>query len=379
MKICSPLRISVFALAGFTSCMVFAQANSASQIKLNQIEVIGTHNSYHAGIAPSETKVWQAKYAEAYKGLEYSHPPLAAQFDEGVRQIELDVFADTKGGLYAHPSGPKMAADAGLPADPLFDPNDVMSKPGFKVIHVQDVDYRSNCQPFIACLQEVRDWSHAHAGHAPIFILVETKQDAPKKLKLTEPEHFTALTFDALDAEIRSVFPANEMIVPDDVRGSHTTLEEAVLAGNWPTLDASRGKVIFLMDQRSVGPVYLEGHPSLRGRVIFTNDEAGQADAAFVERNDGPVAEISALVRKGYLVRTRTDADTKEARTNDGTRRDAMLKSGAQMLSTDYPAGESAKWPGAYSVALPGNGPIACNPVNSPSGCDAALHSQSNW
>ena len=47
------------------------------------------------------------------------------------------------------------------------------------------------------------------------------------------------------------------------------------------------GKVMFLMDQRPVGPVYLEGHPSLRGRIIFTNAEAGQADAAFTEENEG--------------------------------------------------------------------------------------------
>ena len=96
----------------------------------------------------------------------------------------------------------------------------------------------------------------------------------------------------------------------------YETLNEAVLAGNWPTLKSARGKVIFLMDQRPVGPVYLAGHPSLRGRILFTNAEPGEPDAAFIERNDGPAADITALVRKGYLVRTRTDADTKEARTN---------------------------------------------------------------
>ena len=61
------------------------------------------------------------------------------------------------------------------------------------------------------------------------------------------------------------------MIIPDDVRGSHNTLEEAILSGGWPTLATARGKVVFLMDQRPVGPVYLDGHPSLRGRLVFTN------------------------------------------------------------------------------------------------------------
>ena len=133
------------------------------------------------------------------------------------------------------------------------------------------------------------------------------------------------------------------------------TLNEAVLAGNWPTLASARGKVIFLMDQRPVGPVYLAGHPSLRGRVLFTNAEPGEPDAAFIERNDGPAADITELVKKGYLVRTRTDADTKEARTNDTARRDAMIASGAQILSTDYPVNEPAHaWPGNYVVQPPG-------------------------
>jgi hypothetical protein len=348
---------------------------SASELKINQIQVIGTHNSYHAGIAPSESKVWQAKYSDAYKGLDYQHPPLPRQFDAGVRQIELDVYADTKGGLYAHPSGPGMAAAAGLPADPPFDPDGIMSKPGFKVMHVQDVDYRSNCQPFIACLQQVRDWSHAHPSHVPIFILVETKQGSPKGLKLTEPEPFTSATFDALDAEIRSVFPPPEMVTPDDVRGKYETLNQAVLAGNWPTLDSARGKVVFLMDQRPVGPVYLEGHPSLRGRVIFTNAAPGEPDAAFIERNEGPAAEITALVKQGYLIRARTDADTKQARTNDTAQRDAMMASGAQLLSTDYPINEPARWPGNFVVKLPGGVPARCNPVNAPAGCADALAS----
>lgn len=364
--------LSAVALAAALGSTLSLAQSSDGAIKLNQIQVIGTHNSYHAGIAPSESKLWQAKYAEAFKGLDYQHQPLTQQFDSGVRQIELDIFADTKGGLYAHPSGPSNVAAAHLPADPDFDPNGIMTKPGFKVMHVQDVDYRSTCQPFIGCLKEVREWSHAHPGHIPIFILVETKQGKPEgNVHLTVPEDFTSATFDALDAEIRSVFPPDELITPDDVRGHYKTLNKAVLAGNWPTLSRARGKVIFLMDQRPVGPVYLAGHPSLRGRVLFTNAEPGQPDAAFIERNDGPAADISALVRQGYLIRARTDSDTKQGRTNDTTTRDAMIASGAQLLSTDYPINEPARWEGHFVVTLPGDVVARCNPINASAACNA--------
>jgi hypothetical protein len=248
-----------------------------------------------------------------------------------------------------------------------------MMKPGFKVMHMQDMDYASNCQPFVACLQIVRSWSRAHPEHIPIFILVETKQHLPdNKHPWTPVEPFTAETLDALDAEIRSVFSADELITPDQVRGRHRTLEKAVRKGGWPTLERARGKVVFLMDQTDVGPLYLEGHPSLRGRVLFTNATPGQPDAAFIEKNEGDEATIAALVRQGFLVRTRADSDTVEARSNDGRNRDRALRSGAQIVSTDYPQSEPARWTG-YFVALPNGLPARCNPVNGPPGCADAL------
>lgn len=371
IAIVTPLAIAAL-LAGI-SAHSQQPATDTAAIKLNQIQVIGTHNSYHAGIAPSETKLWQAKNPQALAGLDYQHKPLPEQFDSGVRQIELDVYADTKGGRYAHPSGPNSVAAAGLPADPPFDPNGVMMKPGFKVMHVQDVDYRSTCQPFTACLQEVRQWSKAHPEHVPIFILVETKQGSVPSLKLTEPEPFTPAVFDALDAEIRSVFPADEIITPDDVRGTYPTLNAAILAGNWPTLASARGKVVFLMDQHPMTPVYLTGHAGLHGRVLFTNSTPGADDAAFLERNSGPADEITSLVRQGYLIRARTDSDTKEARANDTSVRDAMIASGAQILSTDYPVNEPARWPGHFVVTLPGNVVARCNPVNAAPNCTTEL------
>jgi hypothetical protein len=341
-------------------------------LKLNQIQLIGTHNSYHAGIPPSESRLWKIRALSAWEGLDYKHESLTQQLDSGVRQIELDIFADSEGGRFAHPAGIDMVAAAHLPPDPPFDPEGSMMQPGFKVMHVQDLDYRSVCQPFTACLEEVRAWSHAHPGHIPIFILVETKQESKQgPMHLTEAELFTKKTFDELDSEIRSVFPQEEMITPDDVRGTYETLNEAVLAGKWPTLRSARGKVIFLMDQRPVGQVYLEGHPSLRGRVLFTNAVPGEPDAAFTELNDGPAEKIEKLVQEGYLVRTRTDDSTHEARINDTRRRDAMIASGAQILSTDYPASEPARWEGHYSVALPGDAVARCNPVNWPTGCGA--------
>lgn len=374
----SPMQPSGFAvvLAGISMIAMCAFAQSAarginpdSSVRVNQIQVIGTHNSYHAGLLPGIAKLMKQRDSATFATLEYAHADLATQLNHGIRQIELDIFADSKGGRFAHPLGQAMVAQAGLPADPDPYPNGVLLKPGFKVMHIQDIDYVSNCQPFVACLQIVRAWSKAHPEHVPIFILVETKEGMPDgEIPWTAAEPYTAATFDALDAEIRSVFAKSEIITPDQVRGRHRTLDEAVRKGGWPTLAQARGKVIFLMDQAHVGPIYLEGHPGLRGRVLFTNATPGHPDAAFVEQNAGDAASIASLVRQGYLVRTQSDSETIEARANDTRRRDNVLNSGAQIVSSDYPQFEPASWSG-YTVALPGGSPARCNPVSGPANC----------
>jgi len=372
------MQIAVAATALVMSQVVMAgqhdsQAAQDKIVHLNQIKVIGSHNSYHAGFAPSERKYMEMKNPKTLRGLDYHHAPLGEQLSGGVRQIEIDVFADPEGGRFAHPAIVRNVAAAGLPADPDFDPQHEMDKPGFKVMHVQDLDERSTCHTFVACLRDVQTWSRTHPDHIPIFILVETKEDTPHEMpNAVKAEPFTPTLFDALDAEIRSVFQPSEIMTPDEVRGNASTLVEAVHAGRWPTLAKARGRVIFLMDQQHVGPIYGQGHPSLKGRILFTNAIPGAPDAAFVEQNEGSLEEINALVKQGYLVRTRTDESTEQARTNDTTRRDLALSSGAQMLSTDYPLSEPSAWT-KYSVGLADGLVTRCNPVNKPAGCVDSL------
>jgi len=342
----------------------------SAPLRLNEIQIIGSHNSYHAGLTPG-MMAWLKKHdPQAAQTLDYRHPPLDQQLSSGVRQLEIDVFADTQGGRYAKPTAPNLLKIDGLEPDAPFDTEGLFQKPGFKVMHVQDIDYHSNCQPFTGCLGVILAWSNAHPGHLPIFVLIETKDSQKRRPFQVAPEPFTPAVFDALDQEIRSVIPRSKMLLPDDVRREHKTLEESILSDGWPSLDEARGKLIFLLDQRKAEADYVEGHPSLEGRVIFTNAAPGSPDAAFVEVND-PLTDpnlIPSLVRKGYMVRTRTDADLVQARANDVTQRDAALASGAQMLSTDFPFNERASWTG-YSVRFPNGGIVRCNPVLKPGTC----------
>lgn len=319
-------------------------------LRLNHVQVLGSHNSYH--VRPRRA---------AFEEWEYTHLPLDQQFaTQGIRQIELDVFADPDGGLYANPVGARGEA---------FDVPE-LSSPGFKVLHVQDLDFRSNCWTFVDCLTSVKLWSDANPTHVPLMILVEAKDDILFP-GLTVPVQIGAPELDALDAEILSVFPIEQIITPDEVRGAHATLEEAVTTDGWPTLGESRGRVLFALDNGGrVKAAYIAGHPSLAGRLLFTDSSPGEPEAAFVKRN-GPLGNeeaIRGLIASGFIVRTRADGDTQEARSGDTRQRDAAIASAAQFVSTDYPVPDPAFGTG-YFVEIPGGMPARCNPVSAPPEC----------
>jgi hypothetical protein len=337
-------------------------------LKLNQVQALGSHNSYREPTTPQILEVLRSLDAAQAESLEYGHSPLPDQFEsEGVRQIELDVFADPDGGLYSR--RPALTT-LGLP-NPT--PPELL-EPGFKVLHIQDVDFNSSCLTLVDCLEQVKDWSDAHPRHLPIAILVELKEGSipdPFNLGFVTPLAIGGPELDALDDEIRSVFPEDHLITPDDVRGGHATLEEAVLAGGWPTLHDSAGKVLFMMDNGGdKRDLYRAGRPSLEGRVLFTNATPGSPDAAFVKMNDpvGHVDEIQQLVRDGYVVRTRADEPTIQARSGDTTMRDAALASGAQWVSTDYPVPGRSIW-SDYFASIPEGDPARCNPINTGPRC----------
>ncbi|MGH6971710.1 MAG: phosphatidylinositol-specific phospholipase C1-like protein, partial [Caulobacteraceae bacterium] len=341
-----------------------AKAWMDRNLHLNDIMTVGTHNSYHLRTPGKIMALIKAAAPDRWQALDYSHPPLTEQLDDGARALELDLAYDPDGGRFAHPAGMRLA---GLPIPASYVA--AMSKPGFKVLHIQDIDFHSNCLTFVACLTLIRDWSHAHPDHVPILITMNTNDEKSLAPGGTDELPFTTKAYDALDTEIRSVFRPDELITPDDVRGSYPTLREAVLKHGWPTLGASRGKFLFALDE---GPkhvnAYRGGRKTLEGRVLFVNTDETAPDAAYITLNEhSDIARIRADVKAGFVVRTRADADTVEARTNDTARRDAAFLSGAQYVSTDYRHPD--KRLSTYEARLPAGAIAVCNPVRAAGRC----------
>ena len=289
-----------------------------------------------------------------------------------MRGLELDVFNDPAGG------GSTNARGCAFVNEPTASNLPELNDPGMKVLHVPDFDYETHHLTFVSALRAIATWSDAHPGHLPLFIQIESKAstvaDVLTNQGFTVAAPFDAAAADALDTEILSVFARSRVITPDEVRGTHATLDEAVTTRG---LAAGRGVPRphpVLHGGPAVEP-YLAGAPGLAGRLIFAQSMPGDAHAAVVFSND-PVsgtANIQDLARRGYIVRTMADSSTVEARSGDRTRMNAAFAAGAHIVSTDYyrpdPRGSmpGSGWSN-YTVALPGGGPARSNPVSAGGG-----------
>lgn len=320
---------------------------SAEAQQLNETQVIGSHNSYKSAMPTPVLAYLKKINPSAAQSLEYEHLPLSEQLDLGLRNLELDVFHDPQGGKYANPKSLAM-----LPEGSVFDPKNELLEPGLKLFHVQDLDVQSHHLLFKNALLELKNWSDANPDHHPVFVLINAK-DSQVPMTVS-PLSFTGAALDSIDLEVRTHLGMDKLITPDLVRGDFESLEKAVLAGNWPEMDAARGKFLFVLDESEEKiQRYLSKKPALKRAVLFVNLKEGNPEAGFRIINN-PVANesyIQDLVRKGYIIRTRADSDTKEARTGDYSKFEKAKASGAQVISTDYYV-PSRLFPSDYRVSF---------------------------
>lgn len=351
--------MKIFSSSVFALMLLLSAKNPPdNKTRINQIQVIGSHNSYKKAIDPALFKFFASRDSASASKIDYEHISFADQLNMGLCNLEIDVYADEKGGKYAHPKGLEMVKEQAP-----YDPEGVMEKPGFKVLHIPDLDFRSQGLTLADCLHQLKTWLEAHPNHYPIFITLEAKDEAVKLPGFTVPEKFTAQTFDELDASLIQNLGKQNILTPDMVRGKFSTLNEAVTHNNWPTLEQAKGKFLFVLDdKKSKRALYISGHPSLKSRILFADAEPGTPEAAMMIRNNPQDPAIKDLVEKGYIIRTRADADTQQARKNDKSDFVAACNSGAQIITTDYYL-KSTHFKSDYVVSFPGGQYFRLNPL----------------
>ncbi len=312
--------------------------------RLNDFQVIGTHNSYKVAPERALLELISLATPRQAEAIDYSHLPITDQLNLGVRNLELDINndlanAESPGGRFKDPVGNRLLRLKGIEPAP-FNTRGELDAPGFKVLHDPDFDFRAHHHDLVAYLDEMREWSDAHPRHLPVIVTMNFKQgrsEVPGGMACPE---FDRAAMERLDALILERFGDHRLLRPDSVRGGSPTLEHAVLNRGWPSMEACRGKFLFVLDEGgATRERYIAGRPSLQGCVFFTTPGPGNDDAAFMVIND-PIkdeARIREMVARGYLVRTRADADTREARRGSRERFLAAQRSGAHVITTDYP------------------------------------------
>ena len=120
-------------------CLYAVSGQAQEDLTINQLQFVGSHNSYKLKMNPvvfAALSVWDSKVAQS---LDYSHIPIDAQLEMGIRKLELDVFFDA-------------------------------TRNTLVVGHVQLIDMNSNCSFLNECFKVLLDWSANNAEHVPIWI-----------------------------------------------------------------------------------------------------------------------------------------------------------------------------------------------------------------
>ena len=289
-----------------------------AELRLDQLQLRGSHNSYH-----------QAPAIALHASHRYSHATLATQLERlFVRVLELDVHLE----------------------DGVLD-----------VYHIAGIDSGSSCERFTDCLAEIRAWSDRRPCHLPLIVWVEPKSETGGD-SLADPS--------VIDRDILSIFPPDRLLRPDDVRGDHGSLRAALEARGWPTLASARGRVVFvLLDRAGKTRAYTRDFTGLEGRAMFANAEPPQFDerwAAFAKIDDPTAAAtIGAAIERRIMVGSNVCAAGRE-RSECATRLLHGLRNGVHMLKDDFPGPtEERDW----SLRFPNDAPFRCNPVTGADTC----------
>lgn len=212
----NPLRIRRRAgvrsalLAALAACLAFtvagpggapASAADTGALPLSGATVPGLHNTYD----PS------------------AFPYLAQGLDTGTSMIELDVWDDyfTQEWKVSH-------------SDPTGNDNNCVNASSASQLYSGGAN-----KDLESCLDDIRVWLGAHPGHGPLFLKLEMKAGfesdfgmSPAKLDQSISAHLGSL-----------VFKPNDLLDKPG-GGQYATLDDAAVAGNWPTRQALAGRVV---------------------------------------------------------------------------------------------------------------------------------------
>ena len=143
---------------------------------------------------------------------------------------------------------------------------------------------------------------------------------------------FDQKAFLDLEQEISAILTPSQIFKPSDFKKNYSTLQERVVAEGWPLLEELRGRFIFILEG-SNNHIYR----AFVSPMLFQYGNQSDANTVFLLRNNAVASETEIReLTSQFIVRTRSDAGSVESRANNYDTWNAALRSGAQIISTDY-------------------------------------------
>lgn len=334
------ITLFIFFLIGSFVC----NSQEYDSLPLNDIRILASHNSYKKKPDPKVIKFLghfhkQLGEENDPKRIDYGHETLPVQLDTfGIRGFELDVYYDPKGGRYY-----KRKINGPISGKHKKSKIQSLKKPGFKILHISDVDFETHYYTFIDALKELKTWSQNHPNHIPLFVNIEAKGSGLgdesgflRLLGFKRALKFDSTAYCALNDEISSILDSNIIFTPNQLKANYNTIKERLDTEGWPTLSECRGKIFFILEGNN-SQIYSDFIAQGDNVPMFVYSQPEGDNTAFVVKNNAPenIKEIQELSER-YMVRTRADVETIEARNMDYSRFEACLQSNAQIVSTDY-------------------------------------------
>lgn len=273
-------------------------------IRLNQIQMLATHNSYKKiGVPLGKFFVGLGtnNFDEA-RALKYGYQTIHEQLSLGIRSMEFDLR---------------------------------LRKTEFELNHVPLVDNSSVAPNFKLALEEIKLYSKYNENHFPIIIIIEIKDDwmiLDHALQIIEEDQL-----EALDELITNTLGEN-LFQPKDMIVSGLSLKESIDLNGWPAINTLLGKTLIVLHPGNFTTMYHQMDETLNTQNMFIGLYHHQIErdyASFVVHNTPDVGLIKEMIDMNLIVRTRIDSELNF----DQIRMDDAISSGAQILTSDHTIG----------------------------------------
>lgn len=147
--------------------------------------------------------------------------------------------------------------------------------------------FSPDSRSFEDALKELQSWSLQNPTHDVCFLHLDLKETC------VEGDHKAFAR--EIDRQVKQYFHRNQLLTPQDIRGSHKNLATALKKEGWPSLKSLKGKFIVVMTGNDTDP-------NVEKRKSFYRAYNPKEQIAFVDIDQRKVSDIE-KIRKHHADR----------------------------------------------------------------------------